>query len=420
MDHHIFAQRGVTDMERKGRTSALVLSTAAMIVCFAVWAVFSPLANTLQKLYGLSSTEKSMLVATPVLLGSLMRIPLGIFTDRFGGRKVYTLLMLFLILPMTAAGFAHSYGALLFWAFFIGMAGTSFAIAIAYVSRWYPPEQQGVVLGLTGMGNLGTAVAGFALPTIAERYSISWAFWSLAVAVGVMAVLFWLTTRDLPKPAEVKTFRSALSVLKERRVWVLSLFYFLTFGGFVSFSLYLPTLLQDLFGLTPVDAGFRAAGFVLLATFMRPVGGYLADRTGASRVLLVLFVGVLIGALLLAFLTRSIVFFSLASLGIAFLVGAGNGAVFKLVPEVAPANTGAVTGVVGAAGGIGGFFPPIVLGAVRDFTGSYFYGFVLLAAFTFVCILVHLAEFAPGRAAKTGADVRSPFPFRRKEKDPGK
>lgn len=381
-------------METNKSTAALTFSTIAMIVSFAVWSVLSPLANQFQSMYSLTSTEKSILVATPVLLGSIMRIPFGILTDRIGGKKLFTFLMLFLVIPMVGAGFASSFGELLFWALFIGLAGTSFAIAISYVSRWYPPEQQGLVLGITGMGNLGTAVVGFLIPTMVASFGISWSFWILAGSIGVMAVIFWVCTEELPKPEQVKTFRAALSVIKIRKVWVLSFFYFVTFGGFVAFSLYLPILLQDLFALTTVDAGFRAAGFVLLATFIRPIGGYLSDRMGASKVLLVVFAGIFIDALLIAFFTDQISFFSAGCLSISLLVGIGNGAVFKLVPQVVPGNTGAVTGFVGAAGGLGGFFPPIVLGAIRDATGSYFLGFILLALVAFFCLLVHYREFA--------------------------
>ncbi|SMO60967.1 MFS transporter [Melghirimyces algeriensis] len=373
----------------KGRTSALWFSTIAMVVSFAVWAVFSPMANTLQEIYRLSATEKSVLVATPVLLGSIMRIPLGILTDRFGGRRVYTLMMLFLTLPMAGAGFADSYAMLLFWAFFIGMAGTTFAIAIAYVSRWYPPEKQGLVLGITGMGNFGTAVAGFTVPTIVASLGVSWAFWTWGILVGMMALLFWLVTQDLPRPPKTRTLKDALSVVQIRDTWVLSFYYFLTFGGFVAFGIYLPTLLQDLFYLTPVDAGLRAAGFVAIATFVRPVGGYLADRWGAGKVLTALFAGILSCALLISFFTENIIAFTLGCLIGGVMLGAGNGAVFKLVPEVAPEQTGAVTGIVGAAGGIGGFFPPILMGMVKDMTGNYFLGFVLLAVYALICLIMN-------------------------------
>ncbi|MFT9850168.1 MFS transporter [Aneurinibacillus sp. REN35] len=380
-------------MKTKGQTAALVMSTLAMVVAFAVWASLSPMASQLQKLFDLTATQKSILVATPVLLGSIMRIPLGIMTDRYGGKKMYTLLMLFLIIPLVGISFANSYNAYLFWAFFIGMAGTSFAVAIAYVSRWYPAEQQGTVLGITGMGNFGNAVAGFIIPTLAVAFGLSNVFLILAGAVLVTAVVFWFTTKELPKPEQTKTFAQALSVVKFKNTWLLSAFYFLTFGSFVAFSIYLPTLLQDLFNVSAVDAGLRAAGFVVIATLMRPIGGYLGDKIGAGRILTYVFLMMIFSGILISFMTSSIVAFSIGCLTISFLAGIGNGAVFKLVPTLFPGSTGAVTGFVGAAGGLGGFFPPIIMGTVKDMTGSYFMGFFFFVAFAVLCLILNKRFF---------------------------
>ncbi|MDQ0339081.1 NNP family nitrate/nitrite transporter-like MFS transporter [Caldalkalibacillus uzonensis] len=383
----------------KGQKSALILSTIAMIIGFAAWSVFSPIALQIREAYNLTAVQGSILVATPILLGSVARIPMGILTDRYGGRKVYTLTLFFLVIPLVGAGLANSFEVLLFWAFLIGMAGTTFAIGITFVSKWYPPEQQGFALGVTGMGNLGTAVAGFLIPTIAVTLGLPWVFWLSAAAVALMGVVFWLGTQDAPQPGKAKSLGEALSVLRMKETWVLSLLYFLTFGSFVSFGVYLPTLLQELFQLSVVDAGFRAAGFVVLATFMRPVGGWLSDRLGAEKILGVVFIGVVLGALLMSISTNNLFFFSIGCLGVAFLVGAGNGAVFKLVPQVAPENTGAVTGVVGAFGGIGGFFPPILLGGIKDLTGDYWLGFVLLAIVALVCFLVNRQSFGKEKRA---------------------
>ncbi len=385
----------------KGQTSALVYSTVAMIVSFAVWAILSPMASTLQELYRLSVTEKSLLVATPVLLGSVMRIPMGILTDRWGGKRVYTLTMLFLIVPLLGASFAGSFGTLLFFAFLIGMAGTTFAIAIAYVSRWFPPEKQGLVLGITGMGNFGTAVAGFTVPALVAAFGVSWTFRIFSMAIAGMALLFWFGTRELPRSQSGGPMTSVLSVFRYKETWLLSAFYFLTFGSFVALGIYLPTLLQDLFHLTAVDAGLRAAGFVVAATLARPLGGYLADRLGAEKILMFVFGGVLLCAIVLSALSNDFLLFSIACLSIALLVGMGNGAVFKLVPEVARGRNGAVTGVVGAWGGIGGFFPPIVLGMVRDALGDYALGFGFLAAFALACLLLNQYYFVR-RQRETG------------------
>ncbi|MFC4767472.1 MFS transporter [Effusibacillus consociatus] len=366
-----------------------------MIVSFAVWSVFPPIAGIIQEIYRLSTTEKSILLATPVLLGSLMRIPMGILTDRYGGRKIYVLTMLLLVLPMIGAGYADSYGMLLFWALLIGMAGTTFAISITYVSRWYPPQKQGLILGIAGMGNLGVAAASFSTPIILNQYGMYWVFWGLAAAIGIMAIVFWAGTQEMPRPETTKTLQESLSVMKYKSTWYLSLFYFVTFGGFVTFSVYLPTFLKEFFTMTTVEAGLKTAGFVVIATLIRPFGGYLSDRFGSKKVLTIVFSGVFLCALFISFTAENFVLFSVGCLIMACLLGTGNGAVFKMVPEVSSGNTGAVTGIVGAAGGIGGFFPPIVLGVVKDMEGTYIPGFLLLVVFSLVCLILNQSGSKP-------------------------
>lgn len=377
-------------MKGKGQISALVLSTLAMITSFTVWSVFSPIAANIQEQYQFSDAEKSLLIVTPVILGSLMRIPMGVIADKYGARKVYALTILFTIIPTIAISFSNTYGFLLFWAFFIGMSGTTFAIAVSYVTKWFPAEKQGVALGVLGIGNLGTAVASLTIPSIVNTFGMNGAFWGLALVNGIMACIFYFGTKDLPKPKETKTIKDALSVAKYKETWVLSLFYFLTFGGFVAFGFYLPTLLQDTFQLSTVTAGLKVAGFVIVATLIRPFGGYVADKFGAKVVLTVLFVGIILLSSLMAYFINDYLLFSICCLSMALFLGAGNGAVFKLVPSVSPHNTGAVTGIISAVGGIGGFFPPLVMGLLKGMTGSYSSGFILLAFFALACLLVHI------------------------------
>lgn len=374
---------------KMNQTKALVLSTAAMTVSFMIWSVFPPIAGQIQEQFHLSTIEKSMLIATPVLLGSIMRIPMGIITDRYGGKKIFSLTMLFLILPLVAAGFTDSFGWLLFCALFIGMAGTTFAISLTYISGWYPPKSQGFILGIAGMGNLGGAAANFLIPSISIKFGISWVFFILAITIGIMAVIFQMGTTELPRPDQPKTLNQSLSVLKFKATWLLSLYYFLTFGGFVAFSVYLPTFLKEIFQLSSFDAGLKTAGFVVVATLIRPLGGYLADQFGTKNVLTVVFSGILFAALLLTLTIDHFVYFSFLCLLISVLLGTGNGAVFKMVPEVSSGNIGAVTGIVGAAGGIGGFFPPIVLGIVKDVTGHYNLGFAFMLFVALACLILN-------------------------------
>jgi NNP family nitrate/nitrite transporter-like MFS transporter len=377
--------------KRTGQTSALVFSTLAMIFAFTAWGILNPMAQEVEAQYGLSATQTSILLAVPVILGSIMRIPLGILSDKYSGRKVYTLTMLFTVLPLIGASFAETYAMLIFFAFFIGMGGTTFAIAITYVSGWYPKEKQGLVLGIAGVGNIGTAVASFLVPVLVATYSVPWAFRIVAIGVAVMAIVFYFGTKEREQAGN-KTFKDSMEVLKLGQTWLLSVFYFLTFGVFVAMGIYLPTLLQDLYDLTAVDAGQRTAGFIVLATFIRPLGGMIADRLNPKMLISIVFIVIAVCATFIAFFSNNILLFTIFCLILAAFAGMGNGVIFKLVPLVSPANTGAVTGIVGAAGGLGGFFPPILLGVVKDLTGVYFLGFILLALFSVGCLLVNLTR----------------------------
>ncbi|MFZ4450917.1 MFS transporter [Salibacterium aidingense] len=392
-------------MNKSVSARILVLTTIAMMFSFTVWASLSPLAAEFEDIYGLSATEKSVLVAVPVILGSIMRVPLGILADRFGGRKVFTLLLLFTVIPLIGVSFSTSYLMLLFWAFFLGMSGASFAVSITFVSQWTPKEKQGTALGINGIGNIGNALAGFSLPAVVAVVGIQGTFLGLIIPILIMAVLLWFWTPETPRSGEKKTILGSLSVLKFKHSWILSLFYFVTFGAFVAFTMYLPTLLMDLYSISSVDAGARSAGFVVLATLVRPVGGYLGDKWGAGRVLTWVFLGIIIGALAISASLSSLLVITFPCLLVAFMTGIGNGAVFRLVPELFPASTGAVTGIVGAAGGLGGFFPPILLGTIKDATGSYMLGFILLSLLSIVCLVInklhyHIRQISTGHSSQ--------------------
>lgn len=374
---------------RPGAARALFLSTTAFAVSFAVWGLISALAPTFAQTYGLSAKMKSLMIAVPVLLGSLGRIPAGMLADRFGGRRVFAALLMITALPAVAIGFSTSYAQLIWLGLFLGLAGSSFAIGVGFTSRWFAPEKQGTALGIYGMGNIGQSVAVFGAPVLALQLG-SWrpVFYIFAAASLVWGLVFYTFARDAATQTRPRTLAENLGVLRRSPdAWVLSLFYFVTFGGFVAFSIYLPTLLKDQFGLTATDAGARTAVFVLLATLMRPVGGLLADRFGGARVLMFVFAAVAALGLLMGCAWMPT--FTIGALGGAAALGLGNGAVFKLVPQYFPKETGTVTGLVGAFGGLGGFFPPLVLGVIRDATGGYALGFVFLAVFALTCLAVN-------------------------------
>lgn len=371
------------------RWLALVLATVAFGLCFTVWGLVAPLAPEFRDLYGLSATQSGILVAVPVLLGAVARIPLGLLTDRFGGRIVFTVLMAFLVLPLALAGFTDSYGSLIAVSFFLGVAGASFAIGVPFVSRWFPPEQQGMALGLYGLGTGGTALAAQLAPRVSDRVDWSAAFWVFIPVMAIAAAGFWTLARDAPGPRPAGTLATRLRPFRRPMAWVLSLFYFVTFGGFVAISVYLPTYLTDIYDLARSDAAMRASGFVLAAVLARPLGGYLSDRWGAPPLLNGVFIVVALLAIVLAF-QPDMWLLTLAFLTIAVALGLGSGAVFKLVPTFFPNETGAVTGLVGAIGGLGGFFPPIVMGLVRDIVGDYAIAFMLLSEFALACLIINI------------------------------
>jgi MFS transporter, NNP family, nitrate/nitrite transporter len=373
--------------DRSAANQNLFLATMAFAVAFANWGIISGLAPLLRKELGLSVTQASVMIAIPVLLGSVGRIPLGLLTDRYGGRIVFSILLAFTIVPAVALSLDHSYPSLLFWGFWMGLAGTSFAVGVAFVSGWFPPSQQGTTLGIYGAGNIGQSVAVFGGPVLAGNIGIPATFLVFSAAAVIWGGIFALSANNAKPPSKSKTLAENLQVLKtEKLSWVLSIFYALTFGGFVALSIYLPTLYKEVFALLPADAGARTALFVLVATLSRPVGGVLSDKIGGQKLLLGVFLGVAAISWLMAM--PSIELFTIGSIGCAILFGLGNGGVFKLVPQYFPLQTGSVTGLVGAAGGLGGFFPPIVLGICRDLTGSYAMGFGLLIIFALGCTVL--------------------------------
>ncbi|HKX28129.1 MAG TPA: MFS transporter [Blastocatellia bacterium] len=369
-----------------GNHRQLILATGAFAVCFAVFGSVSAMMPILKKSLGLSPMQVSLALAIPVLLGSLGRIPLGMLTDRLGGRLIFSIVMGGSVVPAMLMGFVGNYWQLVLCGFFIGLGLASFSVGVGFVSGWYPPERQGFALGVYGAGNIGQSLAAFGSPVLAAALGFKWGFWTFGLLLLVWLAIFRLKAEDAPRQAPARSFGEILRPLRDGKSWILSLYYFLTFGGFVAMAIYLPIFLTEIFKLTPRDAGFRTAGFVVLATVMRPVGGVLADRIGGRKILYWVFPVTAAMAILMA--RPMMTTFTIGALGMAMAIGLGNGAVFKLVPEYFPQSVGAVTGLVGAAGGLGGFFPPLVLGAVRQSTGTFTLGFAFLSLFALICLAV--------------------------------
>lgn len=388
-----------------GNTRVLILATLAFAVCFAGWSLFSPLAVYMKAEFNLSSSAVGLLLATPVLLGSIVRVPIGILTDEFGGRKVFSALMLFTFFPMFFAGFVHSYLMLLVCGFFFGVAGASFAVGVPQVSQWYPKEKQGLALGIYGVGNVGSALAVFGAPFIAESVGWNWVFIFYSIPLLVMAAIYWFFSADAPKSenARRQTFNDKIKVYKSSHlVWVFSLFYFMTFGFFVCFALSLPSYLRDTFGVTPIKAGTLTSVFVFLATFVRILGGYLGDIFSGRNLLTILSLS-LIGVLFYLNLNSSLILAVVSFYCMACLLGIGNGVVFKLVAEYFPKDTGTVGGMVGAAGGLGGFFLPIIMGTIRDYTNNNSLGFIFISLVCLMC-LSFMEKKTFRKSVNTGAE----------------
>ncbi|GAA4038953.1 MFS transporter [Nonomuraea soli] len=390
----------------------LTLATVGFAVNFWAWALLSPLGPRFKELLGLSASQQALLVAVPVVVGSLGRIPVGALTDRFGGRVMFPLISAMTILPVLFIGVAGqgSLAALLVGGFFLGIGGTVFAVGVPFVSAWFPAERRGLAVGVFGMGMGGTAISALTTVKLVRTGGSATPFLITAAVLAVYAVVAWFVLRDAPgriPPAQSTAARLGAAV-RLPITWQACLLYAVAFGGYVAFSVYLPVYLQSAYGLEQADAANRMAGFVILAVAMRPVGGWLSDRFGAVPVLAGVFGVVALCAAVLTATPPLMPGGTIAFLMMAAALGSGSGATFALVAAVAPADkVGAVTGLVGAAGGLGGFVPPLVMGLVYTVFGSYGLGLALLSAVSALTLLLTLtAVRSTARGARTGAVIR--------------
>lgn len=374
------------------RTKALIFATLGFMVTFWAWSLISPLGP---HFVDEDFTDNSaFLVAVPVLVGSLGRILVGSFTDRLGGRFMMPFIALVSVIPVLFVGFIgqYSYPALLIGGFFLGVAGTSFAVGVPYVNRWFPPERRGFAIGVYGVGMGGTAVAAF---TTVPLHNI-WPKLPFVLAAGVLivyAVVAYTMMRNPPDwtPSKQSLAATMSETMRVKLTWQACYLYALTFGGYVAFSVYLPTLLHNNYGLDPTDASLRMAGFVVVAVILRPIGGGLSDRFGAITVLIISYVMIVVCALVLAFDPAQVFVYTAAFILMSAGLGMGAGATFALISQYSdPAKIGSITGFVGAAGGLGGFVPPLLLGAMWTARGSYSIGLVLLGGFTIIALLITL------------------------------
>ena len=371
----------------KGSAATVFASFLHFDMCFTLWVLLGSLSIYITKDLGLNSAQQGLMVAIPTLSGSLMRIVMGILSDRFGGKRVGTIMLLFLLIPLLLAWLLPvNFPGIIAIGLMLGVAGSSFSVALPLASHWYPPTRQGLVMGITAAGNIGTVVANLSAPSLAKSFGWHAVMGLAIIPLAVVLLVFVLTAKDSPsRPRDVQISRY-LVVLRNADIWWFCLFYSVTFGGFVGLSTFLPLFLKNQYAFNPVTAGLFTALVAFLGSTFRPLGGFLADKIGGVRMLTVLLAGIGVIYFLISLLPAIGVMTWLFLL-MMICLGMGNGSVFQLVPLRFRSEIGIASGLVGAFGGIGGFFLPTLLGSVKQISGSYSLGLVVLAIIAFIALV---------------------------------
>ena len=373
---------------KAGHTPTLFAAFLYFDLSFMVWVMLGPLGVQIATDLHLSAAEKGLMVATPVLAGALLRIVMGVMVDHLKPKMAGTIGQVIVILALLSAWFfgVHSYGQVLALGLMLGVAGASFAVALPLASRWYPPEHQGTALGIAGAGNSGTVFAALLAPGLAAAYGWNNVFGLAVIPLLVTLVFYLRLAKDSPECPPAKPLTDYLKVLRDKDAWWFMFFYSVTFGGFVGLASSLTIYFNDQYGLTPVIAGYFTAACVLAGSMVRPMGGMVADRVGGIKslsfmyILAAAFLGVVSFGLPQAWMALMVFMLAMLALGM------GNGAVFQLVPQRFRREIGVMTGLVGMAGGIGGFYLASSLGYSKQFTGAYQTGFLIFAALALLAL----------------------------------
>ena len=400
---------------KSGHFPTLVAAFLYFDVSFMAWVLLGPLAPFLGEHFHLTGTQKGLLTAIPLLGGSLFRPVLGVLGDRLGGRKAGLLGLGLTLIPLLLGWrFAHTPGQFYSLGLLLGIAGASFAVALPLAARWYPPEYHGLVMGIAGAGNSGTLVATLFAPRLAQKFGYANTFALAILPILLIFLLFAVLAKDSPRQGQAPAWSDFASVLREADTAWFCFFYCFTFGGFVGFASFLTVFFHDQYGLAKVRAGDFTTIVVLAGSFLRPVGGWLSDRIGGYRLLLILLCAlsanvVAVGTLPPLMAEVALLFFTMGMLGM------GNGAVFQLVPQRFPECVGILTGLVGAAGGFGGFLLPSLLGVIKDRTGQYSWGLYLCGAALFLAaaILLELGTQWHLKWHQSSVDRAGIFSYRR-------
>ncbi|SIR72066.1 MFS transporter, NNP family, nitrate/nitrite transporter [Peribacillus simplex] len=378
----------ISELKKSGHAPSLLASFLYFDISFMIWVLLGALGVYITKDFGLSPAEKGLIVAIPILGGSFFRIVLGYLTDRIGPRKTAIGGMLVTMIPLFWGWlFGGSLAELYLIGILLGVAGASFAAALPMASRWYPPHLQGLAMGIAGAGNSGTLFATLFGPRIAE--SLGWhnVMGLALIPLTIVFVIYILIAKDAPSQPPAKPLKEYFNVFKITDTWYFCILYSVTFGGFVGFTSFLSIFFVDEYGLTRIRAGEFVTLCVIAGSFFRPVGGFIADKIGGVKLLMFLFVGLTICMFGISFLYSLTVVTILLFIGMLFL-GMGNGAVFQLVPQRFSKEIGFITGIVGAAGGVGGFLVPNILGTLKQITGTYATGFLVFSAVGIVALLI--------------------------------
>ncbi|MFI5304834.1 MAG: nitrate/nitrite transporter [Nitrospiria bacterium] len=369
---------------KQGHPGSLFSAFLYFDISFMVWVILGPLALFITQDLSLSPAQKGLIVAFPLLGGAILRLPAGYLTDYLGPKKTGVIGLLMTTIPLIWGWlFAGSFSQILAMGILLGVAGASFAVALPLASRWYPPESQGMALGIAGAGNSGTVVTALFAPRLAVMWGWHNVFGLALLPIIIVLSVFIIFAKDAPTQPEPKGFKSYLQVLSISDCWWFNFFYFMTFGGFVGLASYLPIFFHDQYGISKVMAGNLMALCVFAGSFFRPVGGYVSDRFGGVKVLSILFLVVSLLLTLVGFLpslewATLFLFFTFLCLGM------GNGSVFQIIPQRFKSEIGMMTGIVGAAGGLGGFFLPTLFGFLKEKSGSFGGGFFLFSFLIFI------------------------------------
>lgn len=380
---------GIKGFLKSGHTPTLFSAFLYFDVSFMIWVLLGPLSVVIMNDFQMNEAQKASLVSLPILGGAILRLILGWLADYIGPKKTAQLGMLVTVIPLVWGWlFANHLSELYIVALLLGVSGASFAAALPLASRWYPPQYQGLAMGIAGAGNSGTVLTTLFANRIAQYYG-DWSivFGFALIPLVITFIVFTLFAKDSPNQPDPKTFIDYKNVLKQRDTWLFCVLYSVTFGGFVGMSSYLTIFFFTQYGLDPVRAADFTTICVIAGSFFRPIGGWLADRFGGVRMLLCLYtiIGFMFAAIsFLPSLDKVIILLFIVMMSL----GMGNGSVFQLVPQRFKEEIGMITGIVGAAGGIGGYFLPKVLGNLKLVTGSFSSGFLALSTVSFLCMLL--------------------------------